>query len=437
MDKWVWEKGYITKAVSEKKINKIIIVSAFFSDYGLDIIREIQRKNNLQKSSILIYLSKEFSLHKPGDLLEKLTEYAIVYIVHKLKLHAKLFLFYTTEGVQIYHGSANFTRGGLENNLELTQEIVLTDTLRLEEFIEHCHEAAVKAESETIQQYKDIDEELTEFAKINRYANQKIAEIFMVNGDPFSEMDYDLDSYYFTFQDYETLFPKYHSSESPIIRKRRDEVRRKLLNLNDILKYELVKLNLHNHWASSKNPKWTTSQIEPSSYNHDRVSWICVRYGKHKKNALLGGGSAEHYESFVKHACMQVTVVEDGIQIGLFHATANGAIDRNYLRSKIDSLRDEIHYQIAKLRGEQLVWHIYDPKANRTIRSFKIDEENPNDFVDFYKKYDAEGYESFCISQLQPDDENLKTVSTIVQIAKGKIEKMHPLYRLITWTIQN
>ncbi|MCM2981105.1 hypothetical protein M3599_09215 [Niallia circulans] len=120
--------------------------------------------------------------------------------------------------------------------------------------------------------------------------------------------------------------------------------------------------SLYNHWASERKPKFITSQIIRSDYNHNRLSWICIRYGKHRKDAIIEGSSAERYESFIKHACMQVSVVGDGGRIGLFHATANGAIDRNYLKEgKIDNRKVKIHQEIKKLQGEQLVWYINDP----------------------------------------------------------------------------
>lgn len=435
MSKWVWEKGYISKEVKKLNVNRIVIVSAFFSEYGLDLIRELQQKNNLQKDSITLYLSKEFSLKKPGELLEKLTEYATVHIVHRLKLHAKVFIFYTTEGIQVYHGSANFTRGGLEENLELTQEIKSIDLQRLREFVEHCHTASDKVGTDIIQHYKEITDDLEQFARANRDASRKIDEIFTDARDPFRESDYDLDRYFFTFEDYETFFPKYQSKDDPIIRKRRDTVRKKLLELNAVLKHEVAKINLHNHWASGRNPELITSQISPSEFNHKRLSWICVRYGKHKNNAKIGGGLSEHYESFIKHACMQVSVVAEGVQIGLFHATANGAIDRDYLKSNMDRLQDDLILQIANLKGEQLVWHIYDPKSDTSIKSFDIDREDPKAFIDFYKTYDREGFESFCIYHMKPNDEHLKTKESLVRIAKEKMMKLHPLYRLITWVI--
>ncbi|MBL4956117.1 hypothetical protein ACH34J_06975 [Bacillus velezensis] len=83
-------------------------------------------------------------------------------------------------------------------------------------------------------------------------------------------------------------------------------------------------------------------------------------------------------------------------KIGLFHATvAKGCIDRNYLKDNIERLKDEIHHEIAKLKGEQFVWHIYNPSQDMSIHTFNIDKEDPKKLTDFYTKYISEGLESF------------------------------------------
>ena len=349
VDNWVWEKGYIKKVVKGLDVNKITIVSAYFSNYGVDFIKELKAKSNLHTDNITLYLSKEFSMNKPGVLLEELSDIANVYIVHKEKLHAKVFMFHTSKGLKAFHGSANFTRGGLDENLELIHEVNSNNLGRLEEFINHCLIASEKVSEKIIQSYKDIDRELEKLSDANREANQKINEIFIDDNDLFRETDYNLDGYFFNFHDYETFFPKHQYQDGPIINKRRDTVRKKLLTLNNQLKNELKQYSLYNHWASERKPEFITSQIILSDYNHNRLSWICIRYGKHRKDAIIEGSSAERYESFIKHACMQVSVVGDGVQIGLFHATANGAIDRNYLKEgKIDNQKIKF---IRKLRS--------------------------------------------------------------------------------------
>lgn len=284
-----------------------------------------------------------------------------MHIVHKGKLHAKVFMFYTPQGLKAFHGSANFTRGGLDGNLELIHE-VHSDTLgRFEEFINHCLIASKKVTYKIIQNYKDIDGELKNLSEANRKTNHKINEIFVDNQDPFKETDYNLDGCFLTFQDYETFFPKYQADNDRIILKRREEVRNKLLKLNNLRKLPMSKMNLHNNWSSRRRPELITSRISLSKYNYKRLSWICLRYVKHSKYALIGGSKPEYYESFIRHVCMQISVVSKGVEIGLFHATAaKGCIVGDYLKDNIERLKDEIHHEIAKLKGGKFVWHIYN-----------------------------------------------------------------------------
>jgi HKD family nuclease len=434
MSRFVWEKGYIKKMSMNLNITQITIVSAFFSSYGLEVIRELKNKNNIPKEKINIYLSTEFSMIKPGEILDGLCKIANVYIVTKVKLHAKVFMFYTEKDIKVFHGSANFTRGGVEDNLELTNDINLSDIGRLEEFENYCKKASEKVTPNIVQKYRDIDTELEEYLKASKKANKRFVEIFKDENDPFTEADYDFENYFFKFHHYETFFPKYQYLDGPIINQRRDVIRKKLYEINRDLKNELQPLNLHNHWASVKKPEYITSKIDRSDYNHNRLSWICVRYGKHKKDAIIEGG-AERYESFIKHACMQLSIVSDGMQIGLFHATANKAIDRDYLHKNINKLKHDISSEISMLKGEGLVWHIYDPKSDKSIKKFNIDQEDAEKFVDFYRLYDKEGYESFCIYHMYPNDYRLETKESIIRVATKKITKLHPLYKLITWVI--
>lgn len=103
----------------------------------------------------------------------------------------------------------------MDVNLELIHEVHLNSLRRLEEFINHCLIASEKVTDKIIQNYKDIDRELKDLSDTNRKANHKINEIFVDNQDPFKETDYNLDGYFFTFQDYETFFPKLYFLHKP------------------------------------------------------------------------------------------------------------------------------------------------------------------------------------------------------------------------------
>ncbi len=64
-------------------------------------------------------MSQEFDTREPHVLLEDLYKIADVKIVKDQNLHAKLYLFNYINYSQIVSGSANLTRGGCEENIEI------------------------------------------------------------------------------------------------------------------------------------------------------------------------------------------------------------------------------------------------------------------------------------------------------------------------------
>lgn len=197
---------------------------------------------------------------------------------------------------------------------------------------------------------------------------------------------------------------------------------------------------MHPHW----NPNNITSGTKPSVFNHHRVSWIGVRYGKTEREVkqlnLDFPMSRGNYRTsrdddqlgFQKHACIQFCLIPSGFEIVLFYAVANGAVDRGYLHDLIDNNRKaelkNIVRAIEKLKGKGFIWNISDPKQRKTVSNFIIDDESPEDFISFYKKYDKKGLISVCSFVVQPDDTNLTSRKDIAKLALKKTKELLPLY---------
>ncbi|TCJ00992.1 phospholipase D family protein [Cytobacillus praedii] len=433
-----WNKGKLIEIFeTSNKLKSLKIVTAFFSQYGLKLMQECIERNKLTKDKVKIYLSEEFNIKNPAILLEELCKIAKVYIVSKEKLHAKVYIFEYQDMTEVSYGSANLTRGGCEGNLEFINKEVLIDDTRINLFINYCENASIKVSSEVIEAYREKTVELQKLYHFNKRISNQIASIFG-NDDPFVEADYDLLNKFFVFEDYETLFPKNQTDKSNPMGKRRENIRGKMEYINDILVPKFKKLNLHNHW-SKKN---LTSLLFPNFYNHNRVGWIGIRYGKHEKevkflNTHYGlGKKNEDYSSFQKHACMQFSVVSNGITVGLFHSVANDAIDRGYLHDHIDNKSQEIINHIKSIKGEEFIWYIYDGKNDRNLKTFDFDTEDPEDFISFYKSNDRDGFESFMIYHMEPDDINLTSAGTIAKIIEHKVSVLLPLYESIVFRPQ-
>ncbi|MCM3225262.1 phospholipase D family protein [Terribacillus saccharophilus] len=430
-----WNKGKLTTMLREVEgIESLIITTAYFSDYGLSILKSCIEKNHLNKENVTLFLSTEFSTKSPSLLLKRLSKIAKVFIVTKENLHAKVYIFKYHDRTEVVYGSANFTRGGFESNLEFINKEILTDSTRIEMFVKYCTNASEEVTDEIITAYLEKEEFFNSINSVRETASNKIASIFR-ESDPFTESEYSLEDKFFNFHDFETLFSKYQQDKSIPIMERRKTIQTKMLEINNILLPRLKELNLHNHWSLQN----ITSLLRPSIYNHNRVGWIGIRYGKKENEVKFLNSSygidtnGEDYSSFQKHACMQFSIVPDGISIGLFHAVANDAIDRKFLHENLDSRSDEIIKNINAISGEGFVWNIYDNKNNETVMRFNADEEAAENFINFYKKYDRDGYESFMTYHINPDDVFLSNAYEIAKVVERKMKLLLPLYNTIVY----
>jgi hypothetical protein len=266
----------------------------------------------------------------------------------------------------------------------------------------------------------------------------------------------DIDDYYFTDEEYDIFAEKYQNANSKYERDIRKEVQTKMLDLNtDILKeISKRKMELYNH----SNPKNTTSLIFPCQYNRGKVNWVGVRYGKHPKDikelnkTVILNRSARDDDpkyAFQKHACMQIDISYNGIDMGIFHAVPQGAIDRSYLHDHINNedteLLTKIREELSKLKGFGYEWNIWDTNLegvelpdfggpNNPEKVYYFDNENNEDFISWYSKNDREGCYSSMLVHFPRYDERIKT-DNIVDTSMKIFEQIYPLYKLISWNI--
>ncbi|GKS14887.1 hypothetical protein YDYSY3_58870 [Paenibacillus chitinolyticus] len=240
----------------------------------------------------------------------------------------------------------------------------------------------------------------------------------------------ELDSFYFTHQDYETLLESNAPLVTQELRTKRNAIRNKLLDIHDKLEPYAKDLGLHSHWDDNHK----ISQIEPSQFNYGRVNWMAVRFGKHRSqlDGLLperAYGEKELYK-FPKHGCIQLSVTQNGLSIGLFHAVRYDSWDRAYVASKLEKTPNFIRTitrHLKDIKGYGYMWFIHDPTTNRGF-SFSIDDESLDDFLDFYRN-DADGYESFLTTTYKHNHEKIETLDDIVNLIRFHMGLLLPLYK--------
>ena len=411
------------------KVNMVKIASAYFSNEGLEILEELKDKYSLKKQNIHLYLSPEFSLNKPYDLLEKLREFCTVYIVFNIRFHPKVYWLKSSNKSKLIFGSSNFTSGGFKDNIEFDSvtETNSDDEIKLNSFFKYCNDNSQAVDNEMIKFYRDKADEIEKLKSTSKKINKALYS-YEKRTDAFEEDDYDLDKMYFTYEDYETLFLRNQPLNDTVVIEKRKRVKDKILRIHEKVYPILNKENIHCHWVKNN----ITSSIIPDQYNFWKVSWIGVRYGKHE-NEVKSMMSDEF--GFPKHSCLQFCINPDGFAINLFHAVRRDAVDRDFLHENINNLKNKIISELDKLKGEDLIWVIHDNVEDRDY-TFEIDNEKSEDFINFYKEKDDEGRESYLSYFLEPDDDNLKDVNSISKIVIEKIKLLLPLYNLLAFRIK-
>ena len=263
---------------------------------------------------------------------------------------------------------------------------------------------------------------------------------------------------FITDEEFDIFVEKYQNQRTQYLESVRKEIQEKLLELNMSILEEIKnnKLQLFNH----ANPSNITSLIFPCCYNRGKVNWLGVRYGKHPAdikdlNKRMTFGHKTYRDdkdpkyTFQKHACMQVNVGYSGIDIGIFHAVPDGAVDRLYLHEHINKndteLLNQIVNEIQNLKGYGFEWNIWDTNLEGTElpnfggmnypeKIYKFDIENTEDFLTWYNKNDRDGCYSSMLVHFPRYDERINKdniVKTIIDI----FTQLYPLYKLLSWNI--
>lgn len=422
-------KDFLTEI---KDIKRIRIATAYLSWEGLSVIKNIVERNNLSPNQLTIYLSSEFSYDKPGKLLEELCKIGKIFLVERIGFHAKVYLFQTQKSKNIMlFGSSNLTNGGIQGNIEfdLIKEADEIDYNKAEMFFDFCARYAFSVTKEVIAEYESYEIELRELRETERKIKRKLYSRIHQT-DPFDETKYDLDKFYFQFSDYEIFFPRNHTQSDAFIMTRRRELQKKLLNIHERINEHIITLGLHCHW----NLNHITTQIVPSIFNKGKVNWLGVRYGKTEAEVKLLNYNATKDEmlGFQKHACIQFSLGEEEFAVGLFHAVSHDAIDRSYLHERLENaaFKQKLIKEIEKLKGYEFIWYIHN---NGEFEEFDLDNESASNFVEFYQNHDRDGVESYLSYHISPDDDQIRTIDSIVRLILERVKLLLPIYELLVY----
>lgn len=255
---------------------------------------------------------------------------------------------------------------------------------------------------------------------------------------------------YFEDYHYDIFKEEYQDKNSKDIRSVRKEIQDRLLELKEDLDLKVIPYNLYTHWKKEN----ITSLLFPCEYNHGKVNWIGLRYGRSKREiALLNKGrdlKEDPFLGFQKYNCFQVDISLDGLDIGIYHSVPNDAVDRMYVREHIEDpefqealkpiLEDLLGYgyrfSVGQLGAVSNKWETkvfeFDAYYGKDVTGENIIDE----FTKFYKKYVTDGTHSSLLYHYPRYDERITQKELIEYEFMKHIERLYPLYKQLSWNIK-
>lgn len=436
MTTYLWNQGDFYKELNAiTDIKKINIATAYLSKYGVILLREICNRNQLKKENVNVYLSVEFNEREPVEILSLLQGFATVFLIPSPFMHCKVYEVHCIDGLFLFNGSANLSENGVSKNIEMMSKEKFIDS-PLYRFWEKLNEDSLPLTNELIKLYEAIEKMPSYSSPYKKEWGNITTSILDIKNKKDSIVL--LNHYIFDAEDYETLSQKWWRQSNQESIQRRKRIQEKLLLIDTSLSPILKKLDLHHH----PNEQYITSGMIPSQFNHGKVGWLCLRYGKEDKELNpfrnLGikrrRGDKDSIEQFHKHAFFQFLIGNDGVEIGLFHGTAHDGVDRYHVRENWPDVKEKIRDCYEILKGNEFIWNFYDPIRVENHK-LEIDKANVDEFISFYINNDVDGLESFCIRRYQPLDSILKEQATIVTEAVKTYKILMPLYKAMTYRV--
>lgn len=422
-----------TRIMEIQNIKHLYIATAYFSEKGLKILRKLVDQNHLSKSKVSVYLSSEFTRIQPHRLLKQLCEIANVKIFFNRSFHAKVYYFKGKISWGMF-GSSNLTEGGFSRNIEFDclRETDEEMESALNYFFDFCKENADDVNEDVMRYYEENQERLQELLENERKIRKELRG-YLRQTDAIQEEKIDLKDFYFTFQDYETFFRRNEKRKDSEIRRHRIEVQKKLLKIHERIYPEIKKLGVYCHWS----PNHITSLTETSPFNHYRVGWLGVRYGKSKEeinivNRGLSYREKDEIQGFQKHGCLQFCIVPDGFEMNLFLAVWNDAIDRDVYKKWGEKDKIKVQKELQRLSKDGLTWEISNAEEKKS-ESYVLENDDVEAFCRFLQKYNREGFESYLRYKFDANDVRIQKFEDICTLIVDTLKKWINLYNLMVW----
>lgn len=397
-----------------KAAKELWVATAMISKAGWNFIQ-----NSLPKLSTQHYLIGIDLATDPGvfeDIFKQQEINARVYETN-FTFHPKVYLIRKADDtLTAFVGSSNTTTWGLEKNIEMNFQI--NDQLECQKLLtwfNTLYPNGYLITEKFISNYK------LRFKRISPQIKQIQEEA--------SELKLSLtqdDGQYFSSNEHEIFYEKYHRVNSDDLKNIRRTIREKLLKLHNNIypkfpKYGLT--DIHGHHNASE----TVSRHFFNRFSGNYINAMWLHYGKSKKQLAAYASkdkSINKPESFINNIRLQVIVREDFVGFWLVLGKNLGSIkDREHFRKQIANPKVLNDFFNAFKMLEDEYW-ISVPNAP-VISMIKT----PDQLVEQLEKETINDY--FIIGKNINLFDNRLSVTNLPETVLNEFRKLYPLYEIM------
>lgn len=391
--------------------SSVWIASAMISYSGWNFIQNSIPQNTIQFYLIGADLATEPKVFE--SILSKSEINARIYETD-FTFHPKVYLIKKKDNVYTaFIGSSNTTKGGLERNIEMNFQI--NDQAE-------CHKLLNWFNGLYTNGYIITDDFLNEYK--NRFVRTsfKAKEIKKETEEIKREISKNKGQF-FSKNHHEIFHEKFHRVNSLDLKKIRQEVRAKFLELHNIIydQFSIYNLtDLHQH----HRPQELVSRHFFNQFSGKYVNAMWLHYGKSLEQLqkyTTGDKSTNKPDPFINNIRLQVIIHENTLGIWLVLGRSNGSIsDRRHFRNQMNNpaFRKTFFDNITKLGTEYKLNNIPISQLNTPE---KLWNETKKESIDKY----------FIIHCDIDWLDNRLSSSNISKTVLEEFKKLYPLYEIM------
>lgn len=401
------------------KASKFYVATAMMNDYGLYFL---QKAPKTCKTKLVVGIDLPTPVNVFEDLMKDTSLSLRVFQDEKKTFHPKVYLLQIDNQWQAFVGSANFTRGGFESNVEMTVASVDEEHIsHLLDWFETVFNRGRKIDENWLSRYKEYllaskELEDKQLSLLKHFKNS------LINTEPLT--NYDFAGQFFQHEHHNAFSgSKPRERNNPIVIQERMEVKKRLLDLHDALwpRLKTKKWNLDPHYDSSH----IVSSHAHSQGTSDQLHALWLSYNRPGKEfKKLDPESTPllqmRIQVLVRHlnVAIHLTVGKNG----------GGYFERMNILERLKR-RDQSFLQNLQreLKGLPGTFYIEVAEDERNVHSF----EDDNSLRDYLLKDDIERFYFIIGTAYSPDDPRLSEVA-IVNTVLNDFENLIPIYKLFT-----